>query len=69
MWESYGWRSFGRASQHFARGSDPKQFAEALFSCSKLAPSDEADLFICRAVLQVVCGPEINNVPRTLHIP
>eukprot|EP00798_Chlamydomonas_sp_ICE-L_P027490 gene27490-4796_t len=53
IWDTFGWKGLGRASKHFARGSNTNHYATALKECCKLAPT-ESGLLICRAVLQVL---------------
>lgn len=42
------------ASDHFSRGDDPSTFAAYLAECSRKGAPKEHDLFLLRAVLQVL---------------
>lgn len=54
LWMVYGNKRIGRALIHFTRGSDARMFAEALHSCALQGPHVEVDLWLLRAVVQVV---------------
>ncbi|EFJ40193.1 hypothetical protein VOLCADRAFT_121754 [Volvox carteri f. nagariensis] len=56
LWRSFGTDGIGRALPHFIRGEDAEEFAEALYSCARQGPSGEADLWLLRAVLQVLAA-------------
>ncbi|GLC44822.1 hypothetical protein PLESTB_001210200 [Pleodorina starrii] len=54
LWRSFGAEGIGRALLHFVRGEDAEEFAEALHSCAQQGPPGEVDLWLLRAVLQVL---------------
>ncbi|KXZ43711.1 hypothetical protein GPECTOR_82g245 [Gonium pectorale] len=54
LWKSFGAESFGRALPHFVRGCDADEFAEALHTCAAQGPASEVDLWLLRAMLQVL---------------
>jgi hypothetical protein len=47
--------AYGRAQQHYVRGSNPSKFGGMLVEYAKGGSPDEADLFITRAVLMYLC--------------
>ena len=62
-----GSNGLGKASMHFARGSDADAFADALCSCSSQAPSHEQDMFVSRAVFQTLACAHSSNKQRHLQ--
>ncbi|GFR50924.1 hypothetical protein Agub_g13243 [Astrephomene gubernaculifera] len=56
LWKSLGAEGFGRALQHFVRSDDAQTFAEALHSCAQSGPAAEVDLWLLRALLQVLAA-------------
>ncbi|KAG2492437.1 hypothetical protein HYH03_009380 [Edaphochlamys debaryana] len=54
LWKRFGPESLGRALQHFVRGDDAEGFAQALHACAAAGPRAEVDLWLLRALLQVL---------------
>lgn len=48
------------ASSHYARGDDCAAFASALATAAQQAPHCERDLFVARAILQVVLASRLH---------
>jgi hypothetical protein len=65
--KAQGANGLGKASMHFARGSDAGAFVEALCSCSSQAPSHEQDMFVSRAVFQTLACAHSSNKERHLQ--
>ncbi|PNW82537.1 hypothetical protein CHLRE_06g282950v5 [Chlamydomonas reinhardtii] len=54
LWRNFGTEGFGRALLHFIRGDDADTFAQALHTCARQGPAEEVDLWLLRALLQVL---------------
>ncbi|GIL88170.1 hypothetical protein Vretimale_14087 [Volvox reticuliferus] len=61
LWKSFGVEGIGRALLHFIRGEDAEEFATALHSCAERGPRAELDLWLLRALLQVLAAPNNGN--------
>ncbi|GLI61650.1 hypothetical protein VaNZ11_004074 [Volvox africanus] len=61
LWKSFGVEGIGRALLHFVRGDDHEEFARALHSCAEGGPKTEVDLWLLRALLQVLAAANSGN--------
>ncbi|KAK9846633.1 hypothetical protein WJX81_007997 [Elliptochloris bilobata] len=69
LWEGQGVAALAAASVHWAHGRDPEAFASALVEASRQGGPTEEDLFLARAVLQVLAaGTPKQRTARTAHV-
>lgn len=67
MWECHGWRGLGQVSQHYIRGKDMTGFAAALAQSVGEGNPEEEDLFVVRAVLQLLAVGKGNGLDEKLE--
>eukprot|EP00878_Enallax_costatus_P004388 GHUV01004625.1.p1 GENE.GHUV01004625.1~~GHUV01004625.1.p1 ORF type:complete len:311 (+),score=87.64 GHUV01004625.1:204-1136(+) len=67
IWQTCGWKQFGKAALHYSRGTDAAAYAAALAAMNTQAGGHEAHLFVTRAVLQTLASAHAANADRQLQ--
>ncbi|CAD7704208.1 unnamed protein product [Ostreobium quekettii] len=62
VWGWQGWSRLALVSAHYAQGSDWQGFASALATCARMGEPCEEDLFVARAVLQVLAWARVDQL-------
>lgn len=67
VWEAFGWQRMSKAVLHYVRSNDAPGFSEALSACSSTLRPEEQDLYVCRAVLQILAAAGKASTTRQLE--